>query len=124
MAIGISLLAGLVRGFSGFGSALIYIPPISAVDGPPVAAPIFVTADIVTGLTFLAMTWRKAHWPDVVPMAVAAIAAFVAPMTILGMTVGAWLFHFANEKTYRRTGYAVALSSAFIGMPLFDWLLR
>jgi uncharacterized membrane protein YfcA len=39
IAIGIAALAGLVRGFSGFGSALVYMPLISAVYGPTVAAP-------------------------------------------------------------------------------------
>jgi len=39
IALGIAALAGLVRGFSGFGSALVYMPLISAVYGPTVAAP-------------------------------------------------------------------------------------
>ena len=30
LAIGISVLSGAVRGFSGFGSALIYVPMMSA----------------------------------------------------------------------------------------------
>ena len=38
-ALGIATLAGLVRGFSGFGSALIYMPLISAIYSPAVAAP-------------------------------------------------------------------------------------
>jgi uncharacterized membrane protein YfcA len=65
----------LVRGFSGFGSALIYIPLMSAVYGPPVAAVTFVLSDIATGLTFLPGTWRKASWPEIAPMAIAAILA-------------------------------------------------
>ena len=38
-AVGIAALAGLVRGFTGFGSALIYMPLISAVYSPRLAAP-------------------------------------------------------------------------------------
>jgi len=73
--IGIAALAGIVRGFTGFGSALIYIPLMSAVYGPLIAAPTFVIADVVTGLSFLSTTWRKAHWDEVLPMAAAAIFA-------------------------------------------------
>ena len=38
-AVLIAALAGLVRGFSGFGSALIYMPLIAAVYEPRIAAP-------------------------------------------------------------------------------------
>ncbi len=34
LAIGIAVLSGAVRGFSGFGSALIYVPLMSALFGP------------------------------------------------------------------------------------------
>ncbi|MBV9347017.1 MAG: sulfite exporter TauE/SafE family protein [Pseudolabrys sp.] len=73
--LAIAALAGIVRGFTGFGSALIYIPLMSAVYGPLIAAPTFVIADVVTGLAFLSTTWRKAHWDEVLPMAAAAIIA-------------------------------------------------
>jgi uncharacterized membrane protein YfcA len=74
-ALAIAGLAGLVRGFSGFGSALIYVPLMSAVYGPKIAAPAFVIGDIVTGTIFLSGVWRKAHYLAVVVMAVAAITA-------------------------------------------------
>lgn len=75
VAVGIAVLAGVVRGFSGFGSALTYIPLMSAVYGPVVAAPTFVLADIITGSVFLARTWRLTLWREVLPMAAAAICA-------------------------------------------------
>lgn len=34
IAVGIAAVSGLVRGFTGFGSALIYMPLISAVYSP------------------------------------------------------------------------------------------
>lgn len=75
LSIGIALLAGLVRGFSGFGSALIYVPLMAAVYGPRIAAPVFVLADLVTGFLFLATIWRKAHWNEIAVMAITAIIA-------------------------------------------------
>jgi uncharacterized membrane protein YfcA len=74
-AIGISLLTGLVRGFSGFGSALVYVPLMSAVYSPQVAAATFVLQDIVCGVLFLSGIWQKAQWRDVLVMAAAAIFA-------------------------------------------------
>jgi uncharacterized membrane protein YfcA len=72
-ALGIAALAGLVRGFSGFGSALIYVPLMSAVYGPKIAAPSFVIADIITGVIFLSGVWRKAHFFEALVMAAAAL---------------------------------------------------
>ena len=48
LAIGISVLSGAVRGFSGFGSALIYVPLMSAVYGPKIAATSFLPIDLMT----------------------------------------------------------------------------
>lgn len=75
IALAIAALAGLVRGFSGFGSALIYVPLMSAVYGPKIAAATFVIADIITGTVFLAGVWRKAHYREVLIMAACAIGA-------------------------------------------------
>jgi uncharacterized membrane protein YfcA len=75
LAIAIAGLAGLVRGFSGFGSALIYVPLMSAVYGPRIAAPTFVLQDVVCGLLFLSGVWQKAHWREVLPMAACAVFA-------------------------------------------------
>ena len=58
-----------MRGFSGFGSALIYVPLMSALFDPKIAAPTFVLADIITGGVFLAGVWRKAHYREVLIMA-------------------------------------------------------
>jgi len=239
LAVGIALLAGLVRGFSGFGSALIYVPLMAAVYSPRIAAPTFVIADLVTGVVFLAGVWSKAHWRDVLVMVttaiiatqfgtlilqyadpialryalcilvgavvailasgwryhgrprlaitvlvgalagllggavqisgppiilywlgsghapdilranfyayfsifsaasivtyavhglltaqVLALALFVSPLMIAGMGLGSYLFRFATVKIYRRVGYGIAASSAIIGLPLFDKLLR
>ncbi len=51
-AVAIAAVAGLVRGFSGFGSALIYMPLISALYGPRVAAPTLLLIDTICSLPF------------------------------------------------------------------------
>jgi uncharacterized protein len=64
-AIGIAALAGLVRGFSGFGSALIYMPLISALYGPRIAAPTLLLIDAVCSLPFALMAVPECNWRDV-----------------------------------------------------------
>jgi len=73
--LGISVLSGAVRGFSGFGSALIYVPLASALYGPQVGAATFVLTDCITGIVFSLGVWRQAVWREVVPLAIAAIIA-------------------------------------------------
>ena len=69
-ALGIATLAGLVRGFSGFGSALIYMPLISAIYSPAVAAPTILLIDTLCGLPFAIHAWPQANRREVLPVAV------------------------------------------------------
>jgi uncharacterized membrane protein YfcA len=50
VAAAVALLSGLVRGFSGFGSALVYVPLISAIYGPKVAVPTILLIDTLCSL--------------------------------------------------------------------------
>jgi uncharacterized membrane protein YfcA len=112
-AAAIAVISGAARGFSGFGSALIYIPLMSAVYGPKIAAPSFLLVDLVTGLAFLPSVWRKAHLGDILPMAATAIIASqfgtlilqyadpiwlrwaicVLVMTVVAILVSGWRYH-------------------------------
>ncbi|MBX9772790.1 MAG: sulfite exporter TauE/SafE family protein [Xanthobacteraceae bacterium] len=71
----VSILAGVVRGFSGFGSALIFVPLMSAIYDPRIAAGTFLLIDFAVGLAVLPTIGREAHWRDVFPLAAAAVVA-------------------------------------------------
>lgn len=76
LALGVSVLSGAVRGFSGFGSALIYVPLMSALYGPKIGAASFLLTDFVTGIVFSLGVWRLAVWREIIPLAISgAIAA-------------------------------------------------
>jgi uncharacterized membrane protein YfcA len=75
LGVAISILAGLVRGFSGFGSALVYVPLMSALYGPRLATTSLAVIDVLTAVTFVPTVWRKAVWRDVFPLAAAALVA-------------------------------------------------
>jgi hypothetical protein len=74
-AVAISALAGLVRGFSGFGSALIYIPLISAVYEPRIAAATMLLIDFAGTTPFSIRELTRCNWREVLPIVLSAAAA-------------------------------------------------
>jgi uncharacterized membrane protein YfcA len=75
IALGIAALAGLVRGFTGFGSALIYMPLVSAVYGPQVAAPTLLLIDTICSLPFAIKAMPDCNWREVTPVTIAGALA-------------------------------------------------
>jgi uncharacterized protein len=55
----LALVAGLARGFSGFGAALIFMPLASALVGPKLAAPVLMLTDFVFGTPFGLKAMRR-----------------------------------------------------------------
>lgn len=93
IALAISIAAGLVRGFTGFGSALIYIPLISAVYGPHVAAPTLLLFDTICSVPFAVQCWPHATRREVLPVAVAGALALpvgVAALLYVDVLVLRW----------------------------------
>ncbi len=75
MALGIAAIAGLVRGFSGFGSALIYMPLISAVYDPKVAAGTLLLVDGICTIPFTIGVIPHANKREVLPVSIAGAIA-------------------------------------------------
>jgi uncharacterized membrane protein YfcA len=65
-------IAGVVRGFSGFGAALVYVPLVSAVYDPPVAACTIFLISMFLGAPFTIAEFRRCDWGGVLPLAIAA----------------------------------------------------
>jgi uncharacterized protein len=77
-----ALLAALARGFSGFGSALIFVPLASTAIGPHAAAPLVLIIDGVAAAGLIPSAWRQADRRDVGTMSLGAFA---------GIPLGAWV---------------------------------
>jgi uncharacterized membrane protein YfcA len=75
IALGIAALAGLVRGFTGFGSALIYMPLISAVYSPQVAAVTLLLIDSISSLPVSIRAIPQCNWREVTPVTIAGALA-------------------------------------------------
>ncbi|MFF2320737.1 sulfite exporter TauE/SafE family protein [Agrobacterium sp. NPDC058088] len=92
MFAGAAFLAGLARGFSGFGAALIFIPLASAIVGPRVASAVLLVVDAVLTLGMIPPAFRMADRREVFTM---AVGAFV------GVPVGTMLLSKGDPLTLR-----------------------
>jgi uncharacterized membrane protein YfcA len=84
LAVAIAMIAGLVRGFSGFGSALIHIPLIAALYNPRIAAVTILLIDFAGAAPLSIREFPKCNWRDVLPVAV--VAALSIPVGALALT--------------------------------------
>lgn len=87
-----AFIAGLARGFSGFGAALIFMPLASRIVGPATAAPMLLIVDAVMSAGMLPGAWRLAERREVWPMAAGAA---------IGAPVGTILLTWADPLTLR-----------------------
>src|SRR6202050_903262 len=83
--LAIAILAGAVRGFSGFGSALIYIPLVAAVYSPPVAAVTLLLIDSFGAAPLTVRSVAYCSWREILPIYIAA--AIAVPFGTMGLLV-------------------------------------
>ncbi len=62
------VLAGLVRGFSGFGAAMIFIPLAGIVERPEVAIPLLFVVDNLATLHITLPSFRRCCWAEILPL--------------------------------------------------------
>ena len=106
-------VAGMARGFSGFGAALIFIPLGSALAGPGVASPLLLVIDTVAAAALLPDAVRKADKKGVAAMSCGA--ALTVPL-------GAAALVYLNPETVR---WAISISALFFLMLLLSgWRYR
>ena len=82
-AIVATLVAGLVRGFSGFGGALIFVPLAAAAVGPPIAAACLLVMDLVLTLPMVWNAVRICRWNTLLPVAIGAVVTIPFGAAIL-----------------------------------------
>jgi uncharacterized protein len=74
-AAAIAAMSGLVRGFSGFGGAMIYMPLVAAVYEPRIAAVTLLLVDFLASTPFVFPEFRRCTWREVLPISIAMAAA-------------------------------------------------
>jgi uncharacterized protein len=108
-----AFVAALARGFSGFGSALIFMPLASTVIGPQAAAPLLLIIDGVAAAGLIPRAWRHADRSDVGTMSIGALA---------GIPLGAWVLIKSDPLWIR---WAVALfGTLLLALLMSGWRYR
>src|SRR3954462_2049073 len=91
-AVGAAILAGAVRGFSGFGSALILSPSLAALYGPAVAVPVALLLEFGLAGPFVPPALK------VIDRARTGVLCVAAAVTV---PVGAYLLSVVDERALR-----------------------
>ena len=90
--LGATLLGGLVRGFTGFGFAMVFMPLASVVLGPVAALGLIWFIDLPFALPIAARSARRAEWGEILPLLLTATLALPA---------GIWLLTWLDRQTMR-----------------------
>ncbi len=75
--------AGLIRGFSGFGSALINAPILSLIWGPTVGVPVAAMVEIAPAIQLTPKAIKVAHWKTIWAISLPALVLLPAGTFIL-----------------------------------------
>ena len=94
-----ALLAGIVRGFTGFGTAMVFLPFAGAVLHPVAALVSLITMDIFGPLPLVPNALRKGHPRDIALMGIGMLAL---------LPVGLFFLTRMESETYR---YIVSLAT-------------
>jgi uncharacterized protein len=97
-----AFVAALARGFSGFGSALIFVPLASMAIGPQSAAPLLLIIDGVAAAGLIPHAWRHADRRDVGTMSIGGLA---------GVPLGAFVLIKSDPLVIR---WAIAVLGALL----------
>ena len=131
-----ALIAGMARGFSGFGAALIFVPLAGALAGPKLGAPILVIIDGLFASFLIPSAWKLGDRRDIalmfsgalfgIPLGT-AILAFFAPLTlrwlIAGMAAAMFLLLMSGLR-YRGRPHAMATVSVGAISGLFSGIAQ
>jgi uncharacterized membrane protein YfcA len=100
-AMAVAALAGVTRGFSGFGGAMIYMPLIATIYDPRIAAVTILLVDLVSATPFAIPEVRRCTWHEVAPLSVALA---------VGLPIGTWALLVLDPIVLRWCIAAVVLS--------------
>jgi len=88
----ILVLAGLVRGFSGFGFAMVAVTGLSMIHPPAEVVPAVLCLEIAASVHLLPRVWQHVHWRSIAWLTLGMLA---------GTLPGAWLLATASPTAMR-----------------------
>jgi uncharacterized protein len=92
LLIALALVAGLVRGFAGFGAGMVYVPAASALVGPKIAVIILWAIDTLPAMQIIFPALKKVEWKSLWPV----LAGHAVTIWL-----GAWWLAHGDPETLR-----------------------
>jgi uncharacterized membrane protein YfcA len=105
IAMAIAALAGVIRGVTGFGGAMVLTPPLALLLGPQLAIPVVLLLEAFAGAPMLRDAARLATWRTLAPV---TLAAFVA------IPFGGYVLVHADQDVLRRVIAAIVVVFALL----------
>jgi len=109
----IAIVAGLMRGFAGFGSAMLMAPTFAVLMGPTHMVPLVVCLELPMGAMLFLGSRREVEWHFVGPMAAIAV---------LAMPFGVWFLFSADTDLLTKAISVVVL--VFVAVLVAGWRYR
>ena len=113
LPVGVTFVAGLMRGFAGFGSAMLMAPIFAILFGAAEMVVTIVAIELIVSLQLFPQVRSHANWKTLMPMSVAACAA---------MPLGVWALASVDKGTIV-TGVS-AIIVAFVLLMWSGWRYR
>jgi uncharacterized membrane protein YfcA len=85
LAVAIALAAGLVRGITGFGGAMVMSPPLALLLGPRIAVPVVLLLESIIATPMLVQTRHHVNWRVIGAILLAACACVPFGVLVLGV---------------------------------------
>lgn len=101
----VALAAGVIRGITGFGGAMVMAPPLALLLGPRVAVPVTLLLEGIAAMPMLWQTRRLVRWPLIGPIIAAACVM---------IPVGGYILVMADALTLRRAIAAAVIVCALL----------
>lgn len=101
----VAVLAGVVRGITGFGGAMVMAPPLALLLGPKLAVPVVLFLESLAAAPQVIETRRLVRWKVVGPMLAA---------TCVTIPIGGYFLATADPQTIRRATAAVVIAFSLL----------
>ena len=105
LAIAIAAIAGIVRGITGFGGAMVMSPPMALLLGTLTAVPVVLLLESVAAIPMLVQLRKLVRWRVIGP--ILAMACVTVPL-------GTWILMSVDPQVMRRVIAAVVIVFSLI----------
>ena len=127
IAVGmIAAVAGVVRGITGFGGAMVMAPPLALLLGPKLAVPVILVLESVVAAPMLVQTRHLVHWRMIgsillaacvtVPLGVLALVAIDPTMIRRAIAITVIVFAIVLLRGWRYSGRPRLATSVGLGV--------